>query len=547
MLAVLAVVAACVLGTAAPAGAHATLIATDPVEGSVLETAPEELVFVFDEPVSDVPDGVQVFDAEGTPIESSATARGQELAVELPGSVGEGTLVVSWRVLSSDGHPITGSLTFSIGAPSETVAQPAAGEAGSLQAPWALSLVRFIGYVGLLLAAGLVAFTVLFLRAGVPVDRSRRRLVITARSAAALAVVAWLIALPLTASYQLGTGALLSSSGAIWAALPMTEYLVAAAVAAGVVLAVALLGSGRPSRTSGTWAVVAGGVALSAPALVGHTRAAAPKVLSIGADVLHLLAGSVWLGGLVGLALTLPELSGRRVAAGAVLARFSGVAAALLTALVATGSLLAWRIAGSWDDLVGSGYGAVLLIKIAVAGIAVGIAAWNRYRLLPRLLAAPRDRARALGGRLVNRSVAAEAAVLVGVVLVTGFLVDQSPEARASDTASATGEQADVQSATLGDVVVEAALAPQTTGSNVVTVELLSAQGGPAFGVESLQARMSSGQVDLGAIPLTFAAEGRYTAQVVLPSPGTWQLQVSVRRSEFVSPIAYLEFVVEGP
>ena len=58
-------VAVLVLGTAGPASAHATLISTDPVEGAVLEAAPEQVRFTFDEAVVGVPDGVQVFDAEG--------------------------------------------------------------------------------------------------------------------------------------------------------------------------------------------------------------------------------------------------------------------------------------------------------------------------------------------------------------------------------------------------------------------------------------------------------------------------------------------------
>ena len=51
-------------------------------------------------------------------------------------------------------------------------------------------------------------------------------------------------------------------------------------------------------------------MAVAAPALTGHTRAAPPVPLSVAADVLHLVAGAVWLGGLVGLALTLPRLAG---------------------------------------------------------------------------------------------------------------------------------------------------------------------------------------------------------------------------------------------
>ena len=64
-----------------PASAHATLVGTDPVEGAVLEAAPEQVPFTFDEAVVGVPDGVQVFDAEGGQVASSAAVSGSELVV----------------------------------------------------------------------------------------------------------------------------------------------------------------------------------------------------------------------------------------------------------------------------------------------------------------------------------------------------------------------------------------------------------------------------------------------------------------------------------
>ena len=76
LLLLLVGVAVLLLGPAAPASAHATLIGSDPVEGAVLEAAPEQVRLTFDEAVAAVPDGVQVFDAEGGPVASSAAVTG---------------------------------------------------------------------------------------------------------------------------------------------------------------------------------------------------------------------------------------------------------------------------------------------------------------------------------------------------------------------------------------------------------------------------------------------------------------------------------------
>ena len=425
---VVAIVAALVLAPAEPASAHATLIATDPGEGAVLEAAPDRIRFTFDESVAGVPDGVHVFDAAGGAVAASAAVDGKELGVTLTDEVGDGTLVVVWRVVSEDGHPISGSLTFSIGAPSPDVAPPPTDSSSTNDAPWTLSVVRWVGYLGLFMAGGLVGFALLFLPPSKPADRARRRLVVVARAGAATAAVAWLVGLPLTAAYQLGGGASSLTKGATWSAMPAAEYAVVAVVVAGVVLAVGLLGRGLPPRPRAVAALVAAVVAVCAPAITGHTRAVTPEALAVGADMLHLLAGSVWLGGLVALALVLPDLSGRGAMAAEVLARFSTVAAGILVALSATGVLLAWRIVGSWSALFDTGYGALLLVKIGVALVAVLIAAWNRYALLPRLHESTHRRDRRVGARVVVRAIAAEAAVLVAVLLVTGLLVDRSPE-----------------------------------------------------------------------------------------------------------------------
>src|SRR5690606_37390545 len=110
-----------------------------------------------------------------------------------------------------------------------------------------------------------------------------------------------------------GPGAL--TKGSTWASLDPLEYAVTATVVLGVALAVVLLGRGLLDRPRRVVALAACAVAACAPALTGHTRAATPEALAVGADMLHLVAGGIWLGGLVALVLVLPDLGGRRTLA----------------------------------------------------------------------------------------------------------------------------------------------------------------------------------------------------------------------------------------
>ena len=102
--------------------------------------------------------------------------------------------------------------------------------------------------------------------------------------------------------------------------------------------------------------------------------------------------------------MTLPGLAGRREAAAALVSRFSTAAAAVLAALVLSGAFLAWRIVGSWDALLTDGYGQLLLVKIGVAALAVAIAAYNRFRLLPRMTAAAGFHDRVDAARALSRT-----------------------------------------------------------------------------------------------------------------------------------------------
>ncbi|TIV48324.1 MAG: copper resistance protein CopC, partial [Mesorhizobium sp.] len=97
--------------------AHAALVATDPADGAVLVQGPSQFSLTFSEPVSPLvltlvrPDGTQL------PLTSSRLD-GLTLAIDNPETLKSGTHVLSWRVISEDGHPVGGSALFSIGAPS---------------------------------------------------------------------------------------------------------------------------------------------------------------------------------------------------------------------------------------------------------------------------------------------------------------------------------------------------------------------------------------------------------------------------------------------
>lgn len=531
------------VGPAGPAAAHATLVRSNPTEGAVLPRAPETAEFTFDETVSLPDQGVQVYDADGGTVDSSASARDKVVTVDLPDRMATGTYVVTWRAVSGDGHPIAGSLTFSIGRPSAKVAAPKPTDADSPAVAAALSTLQGTGYLGLFVAVGLAVFTSILLPRTVTLGRARTRLQLLAQVAATVALLAAALAIPLTVVYQQGLGLARIAAPATWLEASPTALIGFALLAVGfTLLGQNVSGAGSDRRTRG---YALGGVALAviAPALTGHTRAFSPEPLVVATDILHVLAGSVWLGGLVGLALALPALAGREDAAAQTLARFSTAAAGILVALTGTGLILAWRILASWENLFGSTYGRLLLVKLAVVLVVVAIAAWNRFLLLPRVRAYGGIPGRKSTTARIGGTVRVEAALLVVALLLTGFLVNKSPRAA---TATEAEERPGVQTAELGDLAVRATMAPGTRGQNTIRVQIQDAAGRPVKLTRLPTVSIRSDDLDFGEVPVTRAGAGTCTADVLIPVAARVELQVSLRQGRFDNPVATMAFQVPG-
>jgi copper transport protein len=539
--AVLLVVLGVLLGAPGSASAHATLVSSDPTEGEVLPESPGEVTFTFDEPVSLVADGVQVFDAAGEPVEAEAAARDEVVSAEVPDDLADGTYVVTWRVVSSDGHPIAGSLTFSVGAPSEKVVPPGlgpSGEAGTtLKAT--IGVVQGVDYVALLLAGGLIFFLAWTVRGVRLRPEARRRLVGVLRAATVVAVGAAALLVPLSGAYQLGLGlGGLVDPTAYDPRLVGDDLLVLALQAFGLGLAVRLLVATGAGEIVG-W--VGAALAVWSPAMVGHSRAYEPVTLLVVTDAVHLTAGAVWLGGLVALAICVPTLAGRERDAAALLTRFTTVAAGLLAVLAITGVLMGWRILGSWAPLVETAYGRLLLVKVGIALVVVGVAAWNRFGLLPRMSGAGHDQRRAVAA-LMRRAVGAEAALLVVLLGVTGFLVQQPPTGAGPPAAAPGGTG--VATGSAADWRVLAVLDAGGGRSRELTVQLQDETGEPIDLQGEPEVSLSSADVDLGQVPVEPVAAGTYRAEVVFPSPGTWEVQVSLPVDRFTNPVTTVELEV---
>ncbi|MGW3102826.1 copper resistance CopC/CopD family protein [Streptomyces sp. NPDC001100] len=573
------------LGSAGTASAHAALESTDPADGSVLKSAPRTLTLTFSESVALLDDSFRVYDPDNRRVRTSsahhAKDAGDTASVTLPAKLGTGTFTVAWRVVSADSHPVSGAFTFSVGKPSATTTPIGTAPNENPLTGSLYDIARYFAYIAAALLIGTATFMALCRPANPTV---LNKPILTGWWTLLVSTVALLI---LRAPYEAGTGLATAFDPS---ALPKTlttrpgEALAARLLllAATAAFLLRLRGRDRLGRVAlGTGTALAVALALTW-ASAEHASAGIQVPVAMTSAVLHLLAMSVWLGGLTALLTVLyrsPDLDAAPVA------RFSRLAFLSVTVLVVTGVYQSWRGLGSWNALTGTSYGRILLVKLGAVVLLLAAAAWSRQwtaRLagaevplrVPELVRTGADTAttastgdgvgaadpgagaddgKALPDpgagdgspdgyrRGLRRSVLLEVAVGVTVLVITTLLTNTLP-GRAAAEAQQTATPAGIPAASVtmvpfrvGDAggKVQITLDPGRVGENSVEAVVYGPDGGFAT-VPELRLSFTLPSQKIGPLDADIKDEGGYwgTNSLNLPIAGTWTMKVTVRTSD---------------
>ncbi|MFD8384832.1 copper resistance CopC/CopD family protein [Streptomyces sp. NPDC059679] len=384
---------------ASPAAAHAALTATDPADGAVVKTAPEQVRLTFSEGVLLSRDSVRILDPKSNRVDTGNPAhvggKSSTAAVALRPGLPNGTYTVAWKVVSEDSHPVAGAFTFSIGAPSKTKAKvPSdAGADGTVETLY--DIVRYVAYGGFAALVGGCVF------AG---------LCRSSRAVQKLAVGGWvalfsatLLLLLLRGPYTNGGGIGgvfdLGGLGDVLSTKPGAALLSRLLLLGAAALFLAVLFGSYARRAADedpgrrqdlAFGLAFGGTVLSVGiaatwAMAEHASVGIQAKVAMPVDVVHLIAVGVWLGGLAALVVTLR--TGEPIGRSAV-HRFSRLAFGSVVVLVLTGVYQSWRQVGSWDALTDTEYGRWLLVKVGLVAVLIAIASVSR-RWTGRLVDAP--------------------------------------------------------------------------------------------------------------------------------------------------------------
>lgn len=447
---VLAAALAAALALPAAAWAHAALLHTVPSASGIVNVPPKQVRLVYSEAVEPRFAIVSVTDAAGKQQTIGPPARSpanpDELDVPLR-QLAEGWYLVFWRAISVDGHPVRGAFTFAVGpnpGPAPQFAIPSVTETAATPQ---LLVARWLVFLSAMGAIGLFVLRTLIARPLVQrVSGARLRAVsIAFWVALALAVVVTPVyVLVATAQFALRSA---FSVAALVPLMRVSQFgrgyldleLVLLLFAVAAAVAIWLDRPERERRSTGgilalLGALLAAGAALLTPGAAGHAAQTAPRTLALALDWLHLAAGAVWIGGLVGMLVLWRSLpAARRIAGLAVcVPRFSNAAFAAVVALVGSGIGAALLHLPTFGSLWQTSYGQALLVKIGLLLAAIVLAAVNLLRTKPRLRAGAADPE--LGQAttaLLRRLVGGETVLVAAALFAAGVLSSLPPPAKA--------------------------------------------------------------------------------------------------------------------
>jgi copper transport protein len=562
------------LGGCSSAWAHAQLLGTSPVSGTTVQVQPRQVIFEFNQNVGGTAGAVRVYDAAGRQVDDLHVTHpdGNErwIGVGLRPHLPDGTYTATYRVISADTHIVYGGLVFDIGhagaAPRFTVTGLIGRERSGHVTQVAFGLVRALDYLTLALMVGGLVFLLAVWRPALAAVASSEQRFSSAREAVerrlrALFTLAVALGLSVSVLGVLLQGA--DSSGvSLWSSLkrPIVEgtlesrfgWVWAVRALVWLLIGVLLLAGRRrlwsargvePPRASGAARLLIAALLaccaylLLTPALAGHASVESPSGVFFPADVIHVLAASVWVGGVACLLVALP--AGTRQLQGAertglllaTLERFSPLALAAVVAIAVTGVVQAYIDVRSLHALLHTVYGGLILAKTALLAVLIGFGWVNRERVIPllRRLAAGGSTPGAAGIR-ARRTMRGELALMGAVLGVTAALIGYAPPVDMAAGPFSTSTR-------LGPAELEMTLEPARVGANTIHLYLIDARTGAQFtATKELTASARLPAKGIGPLPLRsyLAGPGHYVFSSAVLSPGgTWLIEIVDRVSEF--------------
>jgi copper transport protein len=500
---------AVVVAAAGQAAAHAALTAATPADGAIVAMAPSVLTLSFSEPVS--PLLLKLIPPTGKPQTLDRyELRDRSLAIKVPIGLSNGTHVLSWRVVSEDGHPVGGALVFSIGA-------------ANIRAP-DVDVHADRAVLFLLWATKLGLYLVLFLGVGGAASAVWiAPLPVAARLFSAGLMGMGLGVLPLAVAAQgldvLGATAASFFDTAVWKAGASSAFGVTVMMAGfSIATGLASIATQGIARIGLAWSALAGvGLALAAS---GHASAATPQFLMRSAVFIHGVGIAAWTGALFPLWVALRSRNN------AALLRFSRRIPLFVGGILLSGLALTVVQVERISAITNTEYGCVLVLKLLWVAVLLGAAVCNRYMLTVKVVGGD------IPAKARLRRVIATEIVLGLLIFGTAAMWRFTPPPRVLAQISAQPASAHIHTP---KAMVDIRLTPGRVGLASLSLKLLD-RSFEALRAREVTVTLSNPVAGIEGIerPAYQAGDGTWRVdEVLVPMPGRWNIEFEILISDF--------------
>lgn len=499
--------------------AHAYIVKSSPSENEILDTTLKTISIQFNEDIQPTFYELEVTNDVGKHIDlDGVQVDDKTLKADFKSDLLDGVYTIKWKVISSDGHPIEGTIPFAIG--ENTAGLDTLTSSNQSYSPKGdMITIRTLLYLGYTLLLGNLFFK-LFVY---PKDRDHftTQSWIVHWAGFIFLTLAILLSLPLQVTIEAGVpwsnafnSELLrevivnTSFGQIW----MFE----------VVLLLFLLVTSMLitlQEAPKLWLIVSfiiGVVLILSKAFIGHAAAEPNKGLAVFMDFLHMLASSIWLGSLLIIAFILPidyflnKKEEKKEIYWSVIQKFSRWGIAFVIILSLSGIYSSFLHVPTVDSLFSTLYGKVLVGKIVLLLVMILFATYNFF-----------------SGRKKNQklriTVWSEFAVGV-VVLVLAAMLTNLP------TASASPGIYDKTQEVQNQYLLTLQISPNVLGMNEIKLNVTNKDGDPVENIEQITAKLIMLEMDMGenVIQLQEVAPGTYRKETMLSMAGKWDVYVHI-------------------
>jgi putative copper resistance protein D len=295
---------------------------------------------------------------------------------------------------------------------------------------------RFVHYSSSLVLFGVALFPLyIYPRNRLEGTGRRNRMLVTCWALSLLVLVSG-------AFWFIGVATSMADTSASWETarfvLSETTYgavcLIRLGIVAAVICVLALIAV-RPVRQLDTPLATLSAALVASLAGTGHTHVedGPARLGHMFADALHLVGAGAWLGGLVFLLyLTATSLhssspESRRLEACDAAFRFSRMGYLAVGTIIGSGIVNSWFLVSPFANLIETDYGRLLLIKIALFAGMVGLAAVNRFLVVPVLAKPAATTDSAISLRRLRLHVLLEQCFGLAIILIVALLGTMEP------------------------------------------------------------------------------------------------------------------------